>query len=194
MTASSIGVCPSMSIANSEPVAHDAALDAAFTRCGPALYRFVVVRVGDSHLADDLMQQLWLAALKATDRVPAAELEYWLRGVARNLVRNHWRTQAQRPKHMPMPDADLAATLSRRLVEEDIPEDVLLRREARDQLVLALTALDAAHQEIVIARYFEGQALSAMATRFEISERAVEGRLYRARQALRVALTEESDA
>lgn len=191
MTASSIGVCPSMTIADDTPVANDAALEAAFTRCGPALFRFVVVRVGDQHLADDLMQQLWLAAVNATDRVPATELEFWLRGVARNLVRNHWRTQARRPQHIPMPDADLAAELSRRLIEEDIPDDVLSRKEARDQLLLALTALEAAHQEIVMARYFEGQSLSELAQRFKISERAIEGRLYRARQALRTALTDE---
>jgi RNA polymerase sigma-70 factor (ECF subfamily) len=166
-------------------------LDAAFDRCADGVYRYLAVRVGDAHLADDMMQQVWLAANSAAGRVSAAELEFWLRGVARNLVRNHWRRQSQRPSHVPIPDADLAAELSRRLVTEEIPDEVLQRREARDQLMLAITALDAEAQEIVMARYFDEQSHAELAKRFDATERAIEGRLYRARQALRKALLSE---
>lgn len=191
MTASSIGINP-MDAISSQTDARDA-VTSAFDRCATAIYRFVAVRVGDAHLADDLMQQVWLAALSAADRVPAAELEPWLRGVARNLVRGHWRRQLQRPAHVPMPDADFAAELSRRLVEEDIPEDVLARRETRDQLMLAITSLDADAQEVILARYFGERTHAQLAQKFGVSERAIEGRLYRARQALRAKLERLDD-
>lgn len=186
MTVSSIGLNPTDAIACGT-LSRDA-LSAAFDRCATGIYRFVAYRVRDSHLADDLMQQVWLAAIRADGRVPPAELEPWLRGVARNLVRNHWRKQSQRPEHLPILDADFAAELSRRLVEEDIPDDVLSRRETRSQLMLAITALDADAQEIVIARYFDDASHAQLAKRFDVSERAIEGRLYRARQALRAML------
>ncbi|HPF41541.1 MAG TPA: sigma-70 family RNA polymerase sigma factor [Phycisphaerae bacterium] len=191
MTVSSIGINPMDSIA-CETDSRDA-LSAAFDRCAVGIYRFVVYRVGDPHLADDMMQQAWLAAIQAEDRVPPAELEPWLRGVARNLIRNHWRTQSRRPDHLPIPDADFAAELSRRLVEEDIPDDALSRRETRSQLMLAITSLDAEAQEIVIARYFEGVTHAALASRLNVSERAIEGRLYRARLALRENLAHLDD-
>lgn len=191
MTASSIGINP-MDAISSQTDSRDV-VSAAFDRCATGIYRFVAVRVGDSHLADDLMQQLWLAALSAANRVSASELEPWLRGVARNLVRGHWRRQLQRPGHVPIPDADFAAELSRRLVEEDIPEDVLARRETRDQLMLAITALDADAQEVILARYFDERTHAQLAQTFGVSERAIEGRLYRARQALRATLERLDD-
>jgi len=186
MTVSSIALNPMDAIACETEEA--GALETAFDRCAAGVYRFIAVRVGDAHLADDMMQQVWLAANSAAGRVAPAELEFWLHGVARNLIRNHWRRQSQRPNHVPIHDADLAAVLSRRLVEEDLPDDVLRRREARDQLMLAITALDADAQEIVMARYFDDESHATLARRFGVSERAIEGRLYRARQALRAAL------
>lgn len=191
MTASSFVLNPTgaLSLESTE----QSALDAAFDRCASGLYRYFVVRLGDSHLADDMMQLAWLAAHQGRGRVPPTELEYWLRGVARNLVRGHWLRQSRRPDHVPIPDAGLATALSRRLVEEEIPDDVMARREARDQLMLALTSLDADMQTLVIARYFQNLSNAALAERFGVSERAIEGRLYRARQALRMRLERLDD-
>ncbi len=186
MTVSSIGLNLTDAIA-CETDDQDV-LSAAFDRCATGIYRFVAYRVGDVHLADDLMQQVWLAAIRSDGRVPPAELEPWLRGVARNLIRDHWRKQARRPDQLPMPDADFAAELSRRLVNEEIPDDVLAQRETRTQLLFAITSLDADAQEIVMARYFNDESHTHLAQRFGVSERAIEGRLYRARQALRAKL------
>ena len=57
--------------------------------------------------------------------------------------------------------------------------------------MLAITALDADAQEIVIARYVDDASHAQLAARFGVSERAIEGRLYRARQALRAGLLSE---
>lgn len=161
----------------------------AFDRCSPGLYRFVVVRLGsDRHLADDLMQQLWLQASEASDAVPPAELECWLRAIARNLVRTHWRKQSRRPALVPLADPALAAELAERLAREDLPERWLDRREVQDQLILAITELPEEEQALILGHYFEGQSFTQLAERRGLSERAVEGRLYRARLSLREKL------
>lgn len=155
-----------------------------FDLCSSALYRYFAVRTGDAHLADDLMQQLWLHAQRRAAEIPPAEVEFWLRSVARNLVNTHWRSVGRRPTHVPMPDANLAAELAERLVTHDLPADQLERREIRDQLLLAITELDAADQELIVGHYFQNESHAALAARMAISPRAIEGRLYRARQAL----------
>jgi RNA polymerase sigma-70 factor (ECF subfamily) len=165
-----------------------AAMEAAFDRCSRSIYRYIVVRVGDAHLADDLMQQLWLQTRKSEASVPEDELEYWLRGIAKNLVRTHWRRQARRPASLPLPDPGLAGELAGRLVSAELPPKMLERKEVRDQLRLAITELDSADQELIVEHYFHDRSHAELAAEHGLSLRGVEGRLYRARQALRERL------
>ena len=131
-----------------------ARLEAAFDQQGTALHRYLVVRTGgDRHLADDLMQQVWLQLRGAADRtqpIQDDELEFWLRGIARNLVRAYWRQVRQRPEGVPMPQPRLAAELADRMGNDELPVRMLERHEVRDQLVLALTALPTADQELIV--------------------------------------------
>ena len=164
-------------------------VEAAFDRCSPALYRYFAVRVGgDAHVADDLMQQLWLRATQAKTPVPEDQTEFWLRGIAANLIRERWRRQKRRPRTVPMADPQLAAELADRLVEEELPPEVLERKEVRDQLLLAITELPSGDQDLIAGHYFDGAAFAELGRRTGLSERAIEGRLYRARQALREKL------
>lgn len=166
-------------------------LERSFARCADGLYRFLAVRTGrDAALADDLMQQLWLKAQVSRRRVPADEVEFWLRGIARNLVRSYWRAHRREQIRLPLADARLAADLAQRLETQDLPADALQRREVCDQLLLAMTELPAADQQLIVAHYFEGRTHAEMAESLACGERAVEGRLYRARQALRRTLRE----
>ncbi len=163
-------------------------MDTAFDRCSSSIYRYIVVRVGDAHLADDLMQQLWLQARHSGAGVPDDELEFWLRGIARNLVRTHWRTRARRPASVPLADPGLAADLADRLVSTELPPEALAQREVQDQLLLAITELTSVEQEFIVEHYFHERSHAQLAAAFGLSVRAVEGRLYRARQALREKL------
>lgn len=166
------------------------AMERAFDRCSAALYRYVAVRVGDPHLADDLMQQLWIQTRRGAGGVPLDQLEYWLRAVARNLIRSHWRQQHRRPPHIPVHDRRLSAALGERLATEAIPAAELEREEIRHELLLAITELSTDDQELIEGFYFRGCSQAEMAERFGVSERAIEGRLYRARQALRERLSQ----
>lgn len=153
-----------------------------FDRCGPSLYRYFVVRTGDPHLADDLMQQLWVQARPGGSDLPDDRIEPWLRAIAKNLVRTHWRTVARRPAHRSL--ADAAALLT----GDDVPDSILQRREIQEQLLLAITSLPAADQELIVGCYFDELPHATLGAQLGISERAVEGRLYRARTALRSLL------
>ncbi len=170
-------------------------LEARFDRAAPGLYRFVAVRVGrDKHLADDLMQQLWLAAHRNGAKIAVGEFEAWLRGAARNLIATHWRRVGARPDGVLRADPAAAARLADMLATPSAPVNLLTSAEATSQLMLALTALDAEDQELLSEHYVRGQGHAAIAARLGIGVRAVEGRLYRARQALRQRLVQTDDA
>ncbi len=167
-----------------------ARVEAAFDRHSSTTYRYVVVRVGgDRHLADDLMQQLWLQCIGSeTVAIPDDRLEFWFKAIAKNLLRSHWRTARNRPTHLPIADPGLASELAAKLTAEEMPAAELERREVRDQLLLALTALPTFEQELVVGYYFRDRTHAELAELLGISARSVEGRLYRARQALRQEL------
>jgi len=178
-----------LSVPVSAPAETRARVEVVFDRCSAALYRYFAVRVGgDAHLADDLMQQLWLNATRTERPVPEDQMEFWLRGIAANLIRAHWRRQKRRPAMIPLADPHLAAELADRLVTEELPPEILERKEARDQLLLAITELPSREQELIVGHYFDGASFAELARRTGSSERAIEGRLYRARQALREKL------
>lgn len=163
-------------------------MDVAFDRCSRSIYRYIVVRVGDTHVADDLMQQLWLQARMGRSDIPSEHQEYWLRGIAKNLVRSHWRREKRRGARISATDPALAAELAERMGREPLPVEFLEHREIQAQLLLAVTALRAEDQEMIIGHYFRGLSHAALARERGISLRAVEGRLYRARVQLREKL------
>ena len=169
-------------------------LAAAYDRLGGSLFRFFYVRVHrDEHLAADLMQQLWAAAVKNASRVPETEIEFWLRGVARNLLNTHWRRLSARPAHVTMEEGRTGASLADRMTRERLPAEEVERREVQDRLLMAITTLGSSDQELIFAHYFEGATQVDLAKRLEMSVRAIEGRLYRARQLLREALSEREE-
>lgn len=154
------------------------------------LYRFILVRVGGDHsAADDLLQQMCCVA--AGHRRPPGEpeaCEAWLRGIARNLIRKHWREMRRHGRHLPIEDAALSSRLAEDLTERPLPPEVLARRESKEQLLLAVTSMPAADQSLIFAFYFEGRSQADIAKASGVSVKSLEARLYRARGRLRTAL------
>lgn len=175
------------------------AIEAVYDRCAEALHRFFLVRTGrDNHLSQDLMQQLWVAALKTGRAVPEGELEFWLRAVARRLLATHWRRASVRGRSISLDATNApviagdtrARDLSQRLTTTHLTPDLVADNEVRQRLLLAITDLSPDDQTLIFAHYFEGAPQTTIAQRLNVSPRAIEGRLYRARQALRRRLSQ----
>lgn len=167
------------------------ALGRVYHTCCAALFRFLMVRTGnDRALCDDLMQTLWVKASQGCGGVPEAELEIWLRTVARNLLVTHMRKEGAARRNLPRADARLALELAEGVEQGAFPFDALKRQEARDQLLLAMTALPAEEQDLLVAHYVRGEQQAAIAARVGAPVRGIEAKLYRARKALRERLTD----
>jgi len=163
----------------------------AVVRNAQGLYRYLAVRLdGDDSLAEDLMQELCLQAARSAPPQSAnrQRVDGWVFGIARNVLRRHWRTAARRRRNLPMVNTDHAAQLAERLDKVPLPEELIERREVQQQVMLALTSLPAADQDILLRCYFDNQTQAQIAEALGTSPRAIEGRMYRARQALRQRL------
>ena len=161
-----------------------------FSRSADGLYRFILVRVsGDRHSADDLLQQTCHEATRSR-RMPEndEEAENWLRGVARNLIRRHWRKVQRQRRHIRLEEAASARQLVEDMESRPLPPDALVKAETARSLMLAITALPVREQRFVFAFYFEGRSHTEIADEAGVSSKSVETRLYRARNRLRTIL------
>lgn len=141
------------------------------------LYGFASRRCdGDRDLAEDITQESWLRAVRAwrVDGVPDRPLA-WLATVAARLLSNHFRRPA--PERL---DDGSGDTLPGR----DAPdrEEVAERRSLVER---ALARLPLAQMRLLEAFHYDRRAVAEIASASGLSERAVEGRLRRARQSLR---------
>lgn len=141
------------------------------------LYRYVSRRCGgDRALAEDVTQETWLRALrdwrgKGLPEQPLA----WLTTVARNLLVSYYR--ARRPA---APEAALEAEASTANVERAAEE-----AQTCTAVHHALSRMPASQAGLLETFHFDERATADIARTAGLSERAVEGRLRRARQRLR---------
>jgi RNA polymerase sigma-70 factor (ECF subfamily) len=143
-----------------------------------ALYGYASRRCGgDRELAEDVCQEAWLRAVrewrvKGIPEIPIA----WLTTVARNLIVD----QLRRRENVPLESVSAADVLT--AVEED---DVSDSTAIVSALTNALARLPRAEAELLESFHFERNKMSQLATSYGVSERAIEGRLRRARERLR---------
>jgi len=124
--------------------------------------------VGDAARADDLAQEVWLAALANQRGVRAGRS--WLFGVLRNLVRDGRRSDARRALHEARVERPGAAPASDDVI------DAAQRGRALTDLVLQL---EEPFRTTVLLRYYEDLAPRHIASRLGIPVKTVDSRLQR---------------
>ena len=103
-------------------------------------------------------------------------LAAWLTAIARNLALNHARREGLRASE----------ELSHQAADPGpSPEEEVLRRERRETLRRALNALDQRDRLLFYRKYYYCQSTTQIARELGLTERAVEGRLYRIKARLR---------
>ena len=142
------------------------------------LYGYVSRKCGgDRALAEDVTQETWLRAVREWPRVGIPEVPLaWLTVVARNLILNHFRHRDRTPTARLTPDELLAVVDDDRVGESTEVASIVTR---------ALEKLPKGQARLLEAFHFERAKVSQIAGLFGMSERAVEGRLRRARGRLR---------
>lgn len=160
--------------------------DAAFTQLIAGhkvwLFRFIRRYVGNDDDAKDLLQDSLVSAWQALHRFDAARsFPAWLRQIALNKCRDWSRRSVLRSivRHI-SGDVDLIAAES----QHSNPEAMLETDQALQRLDQAIAALPQRLREPLILAVFEGLSQRETAQQLRVSEKAVETRIYRARQRL----------
>lgn len=156
----------------------EAEVTAIYRETLDVLYAYVSRRCGGERaVAEDVTQETWLRAVREWRRsgIPASPIA-WLTTVARNLLLNQLRRREPVPIDAVPADVILAA-----LDTDDALESAEIAMRVND----ALARLSAPEAELLERFHFERQRVAQLAQRYGTSERAIEGRLRRARERLR---------
>lgn len=146
------------------------------------IYRLIRGYIGDPEEAVDLVQECFTSAFKALDRYDQERpFRAWLSRIAINKCRDWARRRTVRRLLLSSSSASLAAD-----VPDPAPraDEAASDRQELDRLWQAISALPRTLKEPLILRTIEGLSQAETATVLRISEKAVETRLYRARQKL----------
>jgi RNA polymerase sigma-70 factor, ECF subfamily len=144
-----------------------------------ALLRGVRSIVGDAD-AEDVVQETFEKAWKATNIRPSSDLRPWLRKIARNTALTMLGSKRSIDLSPP-PDA----------VDESAEESVL-RQEVFGELQLALRDLPPTQRRTLVLHDFAGYSSREIATLDAIPYHTVRTRLFRARRAMRAALSTQA--
>jgi RNA polymerase sigma factor (sigma-70 family) len=146
------------------------------------LYAYVSRRGGgDWTLAEDLVQDVWMRAIGAwmSSGIPRDPIA-WLLTVAHHTIVSHYR------RARPLTVDPAAVDLEAPSFSPDVPDTAAI-------VNWALTRVRRAHAELLETFYFDGKSVKQIAAERRMSERAVEGRLRRARQRLKRVLDRVRD-
>ena len=142
------------------------------------LYGFASRRCGGQReLAEDVTQETWVRAIKhwRAHGVPDNPIG-WLTTVARNLLASHYRRRESISFEAVSPAEVLAA------VDANAVSD---SAEVASLVSQALTRIPVAEARLLETFHYDHLKMSQLAEIHGISERAIEGRLRRARERLR---------
>lgn len=163
---------------------------------GDVLYRYARARVGRRELAEDLVQDTFVAALQARGRYQGdSSVQTWLLSILRHKIVDHFRrTASARPVSTDGPDSILDAFFGtdglwkRAVASWRTPDRALEQREFWEVFDGCLGRLPRALASVFLLREIEGLGTEELRDRLEISEGNIRVRLHRARLLLRECL------
>lgn len=163
------------------------ALDEIMVRWTPRLGNYLQRFTGSEADAMDLVQETFLAIYRARERYrPSARFSTWVFGIARNLARQKLRWRRRHPEVAW--DAEQADPRGQ---SEETPYSELKAAERAAEVRQAILSLPSLQREAIILSEYEDLPHAEIARILRCSPKAVETRIYRAKQVLREKLRAE---
>lgn len=171
---------------------HDVALNELMDRHAGVLFGFLCRFVRDEGAANDLAQEAFVrvyqnrAAFK-----PGMRFSAWLFTIAGNLARNHLRARARRPEvSIESESTDDRENVADRFPAAGLtPDEQSIHAERTTEVRHAVSELPDDLREAIVLCELEDRTLAEAAGILNTTVKAVESRLYRARQQLRQRLS-----
>jgi RNA polymerase sigma-70 factor (ECF subfamily) len=157
-----------------------------------AIYRLALRMMGNEADAEDVLQETFLSAFRSIDRFEGrSSLSTWLYRIASNAALMRLRRNEPEQVSVDEPvERDDGESMPRQFFDFCcLPEEDLLREEAREQMKQAIDDLPPILRSVFVLRDIEGVSTAETAEALDLSESAVKSRLMRARLKLRDELS-----
>lgn len=152
---------------------------------GSTLRAFFAARLCDPDTVEDLVQETFVAAYEALDRYDeGSDFRSWLRGIAGNKLLMHLRLVYRRGTVVERLRTQALQEVSRDLDEAQDEGG----GEALEKLRACLRKLPQRLREVVGARYFRNERVTAIARRLRTSANAISSLLFRVRKRLEACM------
>ena len=170
---------------------HDAALNDLMERHATAVFHFLCRMLANEDDANDLAQETFVRIFRSRESYRLDQrFTSWLFTIAANLARNHirWRTRHPNvslhaePEHTGQSLGDILVS------DGPTPTDQTLAEERAAAVRAAVNGLPADMREAIVLCEWEEMSMADAAVVAKSTPKAIESRLYRARQILRTEL------
>lgn len=146
---------------------------------GHRLQKFVEARVSDSHIAEELTQELLIKSYQNIDSLQEHErIEAWLFRIARNVINDYYRKKATNKEDL-LPEMD---SLVDSVQEESTTNHT--REELSNCIKPFIDQLSPKYRETIISVDLEGSSQKALADRLGVSHSTIKSQTQRGRSQL----------
>jgi RNA polymerase sigma-70 factor, ECF subfamily len=167
----------------------DAALNDLMARHSPAVFHFLCRMVNNEEDAHDLAQETFVRIYRSKNQFRSdAKFTTWLYTIAANLARNHFRWRSRHPNIPLDGDNDEPGPSDHLPASGLTPNEASLAAERNAAVQSAVKQLPPDLREAIVLCEWEDRAVAEAAVILKSTPKAVESRLYRARQILRTKL------
>jgi RNA polymerase sigma factor (sigma-70 family) len=165
------------------------AFGALYERHERPVYRYFLRQGAAPALADDLLQETWMAVIRHAERFePRAKFTTWLYTVARSKMVDHWRHRDTAVSFEEAANDPDEAPLELPGSDADRPDVQVLSRAQAQAFVAAVEALPAVQREAFLLQAEGGLSLEEIAAITEVGHETVKSRLRYAMTKLRSAM------
>ncbi|HEX7469623.1 MAG TPA: sigma-70 family RNA polymerase sigma factor [Verrucomicrobiae bacterium] len=170
---------------------HDTALNDLMTRHAQRLFHYLIRQLRDESDAEDLAQETFVRVFQHRQKFnPTHRFSTWLYTIATNLVRDRQRWRTRHPQvSLDAENESTGGDLQDKLPATGAtPEEKLIGGERAAAVRAAIAKLPEDLRTVILLFEYEEQSQQEIAAVLNCTPKAVEMRLYRARQELRERL------
>jgi RNA polymerase sigma-70 factor, ECF subfamily len=181
----------------------DAAFESLLDRYSTSMVRIAQLYVRSAAVADEVVQEAWLAVLEGIDRFEGrSSLRTWIFRILTNIAKTRGEREGRTIPFSALGDEEMPSVDPQRFLDashprwphhwasppESFPEERLLARETLDVVARAIERLPPSQHAVISLRDVEGWSSEEVRNALELSETNQRVLLHRARSKVRLAL------
>lgn len=160
---------------------HDNSFTKEFEKLALPLTKFIIKRMsGDSEATEEVLSTTVVAAWKGWNTFRHKSSYFtWLCRIALNKIADYYHDQVHESSRIVVPLIDAITQVDKKTLS---PEEALALKELRASVNNCLNLMSPEKRKLLQFRYWSDLSYDQIGKMLGISERAVEGRLYRAKE------------